>query len=179
MFYLFIPFLISQISAHAEDSLQKKYPDIMLTNDYAIVSEVDILYDIKKHGRGASLWQCFETSKVEFRYNTWKESDPLGPSNIIVTLCDFHFQAKDLSGIKQIYYGRRARQVEGCRMYFDEWKQLRKSEKYACFIGEAGSYDNGEKWWVWGKTKTKNGCMSYFVGECDSEKKLKEYEKEK
>jgi hypothetical protein len=44
-----------------------------------------------------------------------------------------------------------------------------------CILGEAGSYENKEKGWTWGKTKTKNGCMSYFVGECDSEKRLKEH----
>ncbi len=40
-------------------------------------------------------------------------------------------------------------------------------------LGGPGCYENKEKGWIWAKTKTKNGCMSYFVGECDSEKKLK------
>lgn len=187
---IIIGLLISFVSfsLSATSSMQQKYPHGLLTDDYGILSDADLLvetrgfeippYDIKNSMLPFRRWQCFETSKVEFRYSTWRDNDPSGPSNIIVTLCDFHFQVTDMSGIKQIYYGRRTRQVEGCKMYFNEWKKVRKDAKHVCFIGEAGSYENGEKWWVWGKTKTKNKCMNYFEGECDSDKRLKKRKNE-
>ena len=81
-------------------------------------------------------WQCFETKKVVFRYSTWRDIDPSGPSDIIVTLCDFHFEMQDSSSIKHFYYGRGVRQIEGCKMVFNKWRDIRKNAEFACFSGE-------------------------------------------
>jgi hypothetical protein len=167
--------------------LQEKYSHGLLTDDYGILNEADLLYEIKtakvtpykmeEHQPAYQRWQCFETKKIKFLYNTWR--DDYSDFGRGATLCDYSFEVNDDAGVHHLYVARRAKEVVDCRALFREWKKLKKDSKYTCILGEPGSYENKEKGWTWGKTKTKNGCMSYFVGECDSEKKLKEYEKEK
>lgn len=183
--FFFISFYCLPILS--KSSLQGKYPHGLLTDDYGVLTEADLVYatkgveftpykledDLSVYQR----WQCFETKKVLFKYPTWR--DDYSDFGLGATLCDYTFEVKDNAGIKHVYFIRRAWEIETCRMVFREWKRVRKNSKYVCLLGEAGSYANKEKGWVWGKTKTKSKCMSYFVGECDSEKKLKEYEKEK
>jgi hypothetical protein len=173
---------------NAKSPLQEKYPHGLLSDDYGLLNEADLIYETKRaretpyqieDGTSAyQRWQCFETKKVLFKYSAWQELDSDFGKGISI-LCDYSFRLTDKTGIKHMYYARKSWPLETCREAFHEWKRVRKNSKYVCIIGEASSYENKEKGWVWGKTKTKNGCMSYFLGECDSEKKLKEYEKEK
>ena len=71
---LLIPFI--SLSLWAISPLQQKYPYGLLTDDYGILSEADLLvetrgleitpYDIKNDMLAFRRWQCFETKKVEF-----------------------------------------------------------------------------------------------------------------
>lgn len=176
-------FLLHSFLAQAESLLQKKYPQGLLTDDYGVLNEADLFYETKR-AMGTSYkleddlsvhqrWQCFETKKVQFRYSMWRDDySDYGPG---ATLCDYSFRVNDEIGVQHIYVARRAKARTDCRELFKEWKKIRKNSKYTCLIGEPASYENKEKAWIWGKTKTKNGCMSYFMGECDSEKRLKEH----
>ena len=159
---------------------------VVLTDDYGILTDADLLYETQRGVTPYKLedglsayqrWQCFETKKVLFKYSAWR--DDYSDFARGATLCDYSFNVTDAAGVYHLYVARRAKELIDCRELFREWKKIRKNSKYTCILGEAGSYENKEKGWIWGKTKTKNGCMSYFVGECDSEKKLKEDEKEK
>lgn len=179
-------FFLTPFFLYAQSLLQKKYPHGLLTDDYGILIEADLLYEtgravtpykIEDNSSPYQRWQCFETKKVLFKYSTWR--DDYTDFGRGATLCDYSFNVTDAAGIHHIYVARRAKELIDCRELFREWKNVRKNSKYTCLLGEPASYENKEKGWIWGKTKTKNKCMSYFVGECDSEKKLKEYEKEK
>lgn len=185
LFFLFA--LLASFLIHAKSLLQEKYPQGLLTDDYDVLTEPDLVYATK----GVNLspykleddlsvyqrWQCFETRKIKFLYNTWR--DDYSDFGSGATLCDYSFEVNDEAGVHHLYVARRAKEVVDCRELFREWKKVRKNSKFTCILGEPGSYENKEKGWTWGKTKTKNGCISYFVGECDSEQRLKEYEKEK
>ena len=179
-------FFLTPFFLYAQSWLQKKYPHGLLTDDYGILTEADLLceteravtpYIIEDNSSPYQRWQCFETKKVLFKYSTWR--DDYTDFGRGATLCDYSFNVTDAAGIHHIYVARRAKELIDCRELFREWKNVRKNSKYTCLLGEPASYENKEKGWIWGKTKTKNGCMSYFMGECDSEKKLKGYEKEK
>ncbi|OFZ25945.1 MAG: hypothetical protein A2381_09815 [Bdellovibrionales bacterium RIFOXYB1_FULL_37_110] len=185
--FTIVLFVFNSFLAQAKSPLQEKYPHGLLTDDYGVLTEADLVYAAKGVERtpykiedGSSAyqrWQCFETKKMLFRYSTWR--DDYTDFGRGATLCDYSFQVNDEQGVRHLYVARRAKELVDCRELFKEWKKVRKDSKYTCILGEPGSYENKEKGWIWGKTKTKSKCMSYFVGECDSEKKLKEYENEK
>jgi hypothetical protein len=181
---LFISFLtlFYCLPVISKSLLQEKYPHGLLTDHYGILTEADLLYETQRgvtpykleNGQSAyQRWQCFETRKIKFLYDI--RLDDYTDFGRGATLCDYSFEVKDEADVHHFYVARRAKEITDCRELFREWKKVRKNSKYTCILGEAGSYENKEKGWTWGKTKTKNGCMSYFDGECDSEKRLKEY----
>ncbi len=168
--------------AISKSLLQEKYPQGLLTDDYGVLNKTDLVYETQRGVTPYKLeddlsayqrWQCFETKKIKFLYDVRRDDySDFGHGAI---LCDYSFEVNDDAGVHHFYIARRAKEITDCRALFREWKKIRKNSQYACILGEAGSYKNKEKAWTWGKTKTKNGCMSYFVGECDSEKRLKEH----
>ncbi len=56
------------------------------------------------------------------------------------------------------------------------WRKLTKNEPYTCLNGMPSglSYEKikgkkryqKEKYWEWNKVKTREGCYSYFDGDC-------------
>ncbi len=161
----------------AASSLQMKYPDGLLTDDYGILQEADLLFDIKNGNprkynisemqSGYYRWQCFKVEDVKFKYSTWRAPDPMGAFNIIVWMCDFSFTVKN-QGISHFYYDRRARRIEFCRAYASDWKKIKSGQKFVCLNGEPESLTNNQKAWTWNKLKSKNGCTSLFEGDCET-----------
>ncbi len=162
--------------AFSQNSLRAKYPNELLSDDYGVLTEKDLLadengiaiapYKIHNAWEAFRRWQCFESKKLLFHYHTWKDSDPYGALNEIATLCLFSFDVTDSSGIKHSYLIRRAKDVKTCQMFFHKWKKIRKNEKYVCISGSSANYEDGVKYWFWGKIKTKKKCMAYFENEC-------------
>lgn len=60
MTYILIILYAFQLNVFAQDSLRKSYPNSLLTEDYGILTEADLLYDIKKNGnqRSTTLVKC-------------------------------------------------------------------------------------------------------------------------
>ncbi|MFM8269187.1 MAG: hypothetical protein ACKN9V_03280, partial [Pseudomonadota bacterium] len=94
-------------------SLQKKYPERILTEAYGILTEKDILKNWREFENEPfvtrfreGVWQCFPTPDVRFHFDTWKDSDPMGSEKEIITMCDFEFQVRDQK-IWSDYWGRR------------------------------------------------------------------------
>ncbi len=180
LFLFFSPF-----SLYGQSLLQKQFPDGLLTDDYGLLSKQDLVYEtMKAYVTPFKLeevlspyhrWQCFETKKIKFVYHSWRDDlTDFGPG---ATLCTYSFNVTDKSGVSHMYISRRAKDVLDCRELFLDWKKIRKNSEYTCLVGEPASYENKQKAWIWGKVKTKNGCLSYFLGECDTNKKIKELSK--
>lgn len=117
-------------------------------------------------------WQCFPVNAVKFSYSTWRDNHPMGASDVIVTLCDFSFEVKD-QPYSHYYYDRRARDVDSCSSLLKDWKRLCSGQSHVCFSGEQDSLHQKEKVWTWNKIKTKKGCVSLFVGDCDTKNYIK------
>lgn len=167
-YYLFFSFhlIFWSISAKAE-SLQRKYPDLVLSDDYGILDEADILYDVQKLGRGAAVWQCFSIKDVKYSYSTFVDIDPTGDSEEVNTLCDFTFSAKKRE-IKNFYYDRSVRDIYSCRERNKKWKKITKGQSHVCLSGSFSRVSGKRRTWFWNKTKTKKGCDSLFEGYCNT-----------
>lgn len=180
-FLIFFLLIVSNILL-AESSLQKKYPDGLLTDDFGILKEEDLLYDIQKGNprkyeieqdqAGYYRWQCFPVKNIKLNYSTWRENDPQGASGIITNLYDFDLSIKG-GFYSHIYYGRRAVNYYSFWKFYKEWKRTTKGEKYVCLNGEPHEPKGKEKYWFWNKIKTKKRCMSLFSGKCDTSKILR------
>lgn len=166
IYFFLINVSFFQCNVFAENnSLQKKYPDLVLSDDYGILSEKDIIFAVKE-GRGSALWQCFPTKDTKFSYNSWLEiDDPNATSVEVNRLCDFNIKVK-AKAFNHFYFDRRARYVYTCRLLQKGWKELTKNQSYVCLNGSSGILNGKEKSWFWNKAKTKNGCMSLFSGHC-------------
>lgn len=176
-FFFLIFLLIVSSDLLAESSLQKKYPDGLLTDDFGILKESDLVYDIKKgnprkyeiekNQSGYYRWQCFPIKNVKLNYSTWKENDPQGTANEITNLYDYHLSVRGVP-YNHIYYARRAVNYYSFWKFYKEWKQTIRGEKYVCFNGEPDEPTGREKYWFWNKIQTKKRCMSLFVGHCET-----------
>ena len=136
-----------------------------MTEDYGILSKEDLLYDIKLGI--PNQWQCFPAKDITFNYDTWRDNDPMGRFDIIVTLCYFGIEVQT-DKLSHVYIDRRARLVEFCEELHKEWKQLTLGESYLCLNGEPHGDEDKEKNWTWNKVKTLKGCLSLFEGDCDN-----------
>ena len=104
--FLFI--LQASFFIHAKSLLEEKYPEGLLTRDYGILTEADLLYETKvakvtpyksKEIQPAyQRWQCFQTSEILFKYSAWKEVSSDYAKGIAI-LCDYSFRVTDMAGI--------------------------------------------------------------------------------
>lgn len=162
----------------------RKYLGGLLTGDYGIVTEQDLAseasvgnprpFDPKESSHGYFRWQCFPVKAVKLKVRTWRADDSMGPSNVIVTMCDLETWVEH-DGKLEIYIGRRAKEVSYCREYMANWKRLTRGEKMVCLSGDYGGIYPPERrdtplpyqLWTWDQIKSKKGCYSYFDGRCD------------
>lgn len=159
-------------SLFSESNLKEMYPHGLLTEDYGILNEKDLLanakegevvpFDINKFQPGFRRWQCFKTKDVSFTYNTWKAPDPMGAYDVIVDLCLFSLAVKNTKPT-HLYGPRRAYRLPVCKNLQLTWKTKTKNEPYVCLNGHPSTLEKGEKYWTLTQFKTKKGCG----GECD------------
>ncbi len=136
--------------------------------DYGILSES---YRTRS-GMRPLMWRCFSIKDVEVKYRTWRDADPLGPYDVIVTMCDFEMFVKSNS-ISHIYHGRRGKPVIYCDEFKAAWNKLTKGEEHICMDGETltkgepkedGDSKKMVVSWTWDKITTKKGCYSFWDG---------------
>ena len=172
-----------------DKNIKNKYPTVLLTEDYGILSENDLAsytWGIKhlpfstKQQSHYQYWQCFPRDRVcmtlkDKGYSSedidWQEN--YGDLQIEVSLD---------GNISHLYYMRRMSPVSGYEEIFNRWQKLMNKEKYVCLGGRFSGYDekieNEQKQkifsWVFEMIKTKKGCDSYFQNECTHERFLHE-----
>lgn len=172
----------AEIAWSIDKNIKNKYPTILLTEDYDILSENDLAsytwgikpvpFSIKEHS-DYQYWQCFPRDRVSMilkdkGYSSedigWKEN--YGDLQIEVWLDGL---------ISHQYFMRRPSSVSGYEEVFNRWQNLMKNEKYVCLGGRFSHYEekieNGLKKkiysWTFDRIKTKNGCDSYFINQCN------------
>lgn len=138
----------------------------MVHPDYGILPES---YRTRS-GMRPLMWRCFPTKDVEVKYRTWRDADPMGPYDVIVTMCDFEMFVKSNS-IFHVYHGRRGKQVIYCDEFKAAWSKLTQGEEHICMDGETLTKGEPEEdedskkmlvSWTWDKIKTKKGCYSFW-----------------
>ncbi len=171
---IFLTFLFVFYSQYviSESDLKRKFPHGLLTEDYGILSEKDLLinakegevvpFDMNKFHPGFRRWQCFNIKDVTFQFNTWKAPDPMGAYDIIVDLCLFSITVKN-NNPPHVYGPRRAYRLPFCKNLQLKWKAKTKNETYVCLNGHPSTLEKGEMYWTLTQFKTKKGCG----GECD------------
>lgn len=140
----------------------------IVSPDYGILSTTERT----RAGLLPLMWKCFPIKDVEVKYRTWRDADPLGPYDVIVTMCDFEMFVKSNS-ITHVYHGRRGKPVSYCDEFKVAWTKLTNGEKHICMDGETLTKGEPEEdeaskkmkaSWTWDKIKTKKGCYSFWTG---------------
>lgn len=161
---------------------KKKYPYILVTEDYGILNENDLASctwgrgklgpAFTKEGGHTSYWQCFPREQVSVTLEDTGDS-PEDFKN--TTVAYLSLRIFEPSGIVHEYEMRRGLELETFHKDFNRWQKLMKGEKYVCLAGDFVSIENefapnGKKMkvygWIFDKLKTKKGCASYF-GNCN------------
>ena len=161
---------------------QEKYPKVLLTQDYGILSQDDLAaytQSVKpaifsgELGKDYSYWQCFPRA------------------NVTITLRDKGYSSEDIGNVENYgdllinvwlndsvsneYSMRRPWAINEEEIIFKKWQKLMKNEKYVCLAGSMGRTEKKTKnskphikyAWIFEKIKTRKGCDSYFTDQCD------------
>jgi hypothetical protein len=168
MFLLFFTTLF----AFADVDLKKKYSDIILTEDYGILKEQDILIPIQSWGRESSKWQCFPMNDVKLKYETWKDTDAMG---LMDSRYEYSLSIKTSSGT-HFYFDRHGQNYESFwKIIYPKWMRIKKSGKHLCLNGMNPVKDKDDIYWFWDIMITKSRCFSYFANDCYTKKKMKKH----
>ncbi len=171
----------AEIAWSIDKNIKNKYPTVLLTEDYNILSENDLAsytlgikpvpFSVKEHS-DYQYWQCFPRDRVSMilkdkGYSSeeigWE--DNYGDLQIEVWLDGY---------VSHQYFMRRPSIVSGYEEFFNRWQKLMKNEQYVCLGGRFSDYEekieNGQKKkiysWTFEMIKTKKGCDSYFINQC-------------
>lgn len=179
--FLLITLFFLTISMQAEavsELAKKKYPYILITEDYGILNENDLASctwgrgkpgpAFTKQGGNTDYWQCFPRNQISV---TLKDSGESPEECKGTTIAHLSLQILEPSGVVHEYQMRRGLNLETFHKDFNRWEKLMKKEKYVCLAGDFVSIENefapnGEKrkvyGWIFDKLKTNKGCASYF-----------------
>jgi len=169
--------------------IQKKYPNVLITDDYRILNENDLaaytqkmvgrisFAESEKHNHGYEYWQCFPKENISIHISTaMDDRDIDAPANAVKVemMGRIKIEVHKKNTIHR-YTLRRDWAVFNALTDFTDWYSLIRKEKYVCLGGDFVSVGertiDGKKkkvyGWIFDKIKTKNGCLSYFSGDCD------------
>jgi len=164
-----------------KDPLMQRHPHSILTPHRGILSESDLALDAQTYTErpynpqefGGSFWQCFPVKFVSVEIDRRRDTDPMGRSDVIVTMCDFLVRVRGKATWNE-YWDRRGRPVVFCDDFMSAWRKLTHDERFVCLNGEAAGVETRNekgvkrqiRGWVWNKFKTHKGCYSFFDDAC-------------
>ena len=158
------------ISCTKRNSLQDKFPNKLLSNDYGILSEQDLvdkrdvlpLDSLGIHSNPAPRWICFESENLISK--CIKSEEKVEELNNYAS--DFEMTINE-AGKQYEYFFRSLISYEGCEEHRTKWKKLIEGEKYFCISGSMMSVENKTKiTGAFHKFKTKKGCDAWFYKDC-------------
>jgi hypothetical protein len=138
-----------------DTSLSPNQIDFTDVNNSKILSESD-----RKEQGHPFIWRCYHIQDVKPTFRTWRDADPLGASNVIVTMCDLKISASKKSVLIE-YSDTRGREISYCNEFMAAWEKLTANETDICISGrQLGSATE----WIWNKFKTQRGCYGFWDG---------------
>ena len=162
-------------------AIKKKYPDVLLTDDYGVLKETDLaaytwgmrVEHFSKKSTGINYWQCFPVSAVTIRLIDQGYSDKYIASR--ENLADLNIMVQFTKDISHEYVMPGYAGISDYKKLFNLWAKLLKDEKYVCIGGNfvrikeeiKKEYRQTIYIWIFDKIKTKNGCDSRFYGYCN------------
>jgi hypothetical protein len=158
---------------------QKKYPNVLLSNDYGILSENDLgdfSWGFPENKQspfnpkevGGNYWHCFPRESIQITLkDTGFSTDEMGWKD---TMADLEIKVWISPTLVHVYGIRKRFSVVDFEKRFDKWQRIMRGAKYVCLAGEFVNYEhkneNGMErdvyGWIFEKIKTKMGCDSYF-----------------
>ncbi len=163
-------------------NIKSKYPSVLLTEDYDILSENDLAsYSLgikpvpfsAKRRSDYQYWQCFPRERVSLilKDKGFSSEDIGGEDNY----GDLQIEVWLDGLISHQYFMRRPSSVVGYEEIFNRWQRLMKNEKYVCLGGRFTHYEEKTEnslkkkiySWTFEMLKTKKGCDSYFLNQCN------------
>jgi hypothetical protein len=189
---IFVPILLLVFSFKAwgiDESIRQRYPNVLLTNDYGILNENDLVsrpwegkpipFSISaKKGHPYIYWQCFprENISITLKDKGYSGSEIGGDDNF----GDLTIEVILDHGISHEYQMRRPWSVSGYAERFKYWQRFMKNEKYVCLAGSSGFLEETKGKnvkrqrysWIYEKLKTKKGCDSFFAGQCNWRRRM-------
>lgn len=167
--FIILGLFIVLLACRATDKLPMSENEIISKIDLEILSETDVV----NNGR-PFIWKCYYLETVGPSFRTWKSADPLGPHNVIVTMCDLKVSVNEKSSLHE-YSDTRGREISYCNEFMSAWKKLIINETKICISGRPIKNSITKKQeqetpivnWILDKIKTKKGCYSFWDGyEC-------------
>ncbi|MCB0411282.1 MAG: hypothetical protein KDD22_02075 [Bdellovibrionales bacterium] len=167
-FKIFLIGLFVAVSSSKTYSVEPVKKTKVVQSDYGILS----VADKTRKPLTPVEWRCFPIKDVQVKYHTWRDADPMGRYDVIVTMCNFEIRVSS-KPFPHVYSGRRAKEVVYCNDFRAAWNKLTQGEEHICFDGETITKGEPEKdavskkmrvSWTWDKVKTKKGCYSFWDG---------------
>jgi len=162
-------------------SLTSKHPFDLIGDDYDILNEEDLIINecatepepFSSKAIYFSYWQCFEAKNVSILCDHGGIQDPKEGIQAFIVL--------EVSQKKSNheYIARRPWALKSCKNFVKGFRRLTKDTKHVCISGSLINNQEIDKngrtntSWVFDKYKTKNGCDSYFEGECSLKYQIK------
>lgn len=176
--FFFLYLICIEANALSLDA-KKKYPNVLLSNDYGILSENDLgdfSWGFPKNNRspfnpkgiGGNYWQCFprESIKITLQDSGFSTDDLGWRDNI----ADLKIEVWVNKNLVHEYEMRKLLSVADFEKKFNKWRKIIKDEKYVCLAGDFVNYEHKKEngieqevyGWIFEKIKTKRGCDSYL-----------------
>ena len=161
-------------------SAKLAYPHSLIGNGFGILTEEDLAANtctatpepFSQDSTSFPYWQCFKTEHMSFLCDSSGVPDPNdGVQGLIV------LRIASNEGNHE-YLARRPWDIESCRRFGKRVAALTSNTSHVCLSGAFHRVEAGEKgsplyYWDFDKIKTRHGCDSYFVGDCDLKYKIK------
>lgn len=177
LFLAFLLCLLFSVKADAiSSSALKKYPYVLLTNDYGILNENDLgdfswgfnRHPFSQKDIGGNYWQCFPRESIEIVLkDTGSSAAEVGWRDNIAIL---EITVWINPTLAHRFSMRALWSVVDFEKRFNKWRKIMNGEKYVCLAGDFVNHqhtkENGieknEYNWIFEKMKTKKGCDSYL-----------------
>lgn len=166
--------LLLLISCVGKKSLHEKFPEELLTEDFGILTQKDLfnktyVYPIGKldtQSSPAPRWFCFENKENIFK----AKCIPTGKNEEIGEIgSELEMKLKSDEKVIEYYFDRNISH-EVCEEHRLAWKKIMEGEKYFCVsarLMEVDTKNTNKIQGAFDKLKTKKGCDSLFIGQCD------------
>lgn len=158
-----------------------KHPYSLIGDDFGILDEQDLAANtctaepepFSTTSTAFPYWRCFPTSEVRMICDEdgWIPEPFEGKQVLVVLRVDGRHGRHE-------YLARRPMGVASCYSFLVDFERLTKDTQHVCLSGAfhrtvPDDDDHPISYWDFDKYKTRKGCDSYFVGDCDLSFKIK------